>query len=574
MTIMGRTVTLAVGLLACLAIENNAYGANFDIPSAYTDWDNNEWTLSTRELIQGQYQSRLSLANGYLGCAQAAAGPFFESDKNLTHPNGGDLPINGWPLDSPRITFCTIANFWDSQPNTTRSNFPWLLQYGRESVISGVPHWGGIIFEFNGARLDADVLNTTIRSFQSTLSAKHGVATWSYIWAPDNSSGVELDITFTAFVSRARPNLAAIRADITASRDVSGTVTDLLDGRSAVRSDFHQSAFYADSPTISTSVSPFGLPNITAFIYSKMQFDGNEVVNSSRRLANQSWVPYVNRSTIAQAFDINLRAGQTTSLYKFVGGASSDAFPNPAAVARNASDCGTTERWNALLDEHQAAWESILPRSAVDDYSNPDGQLPDDPNIKDIQISSVMSPYYLLQNTLRADPRPNLGDNSISVGGLTSESYAGLIFWDADLFMSPGLVVSHPEYARQIADYRIKLGGQAHVNALFNGFSSDSVIYSWTSGRFGNCTGTGPCVDYQYHLNGDIALGLLQQRNVTGDETWWREQAWPIYNSIAQMYSELVEFNQTSQKYGVRNMTDPVSASLIEKNHDPWLACY
>ncbi|KAL9098953.1 MAG: hypothetical protein Q9187_009568, partial [Circinaria calcarea] len=41
-------------------------------------WDNENWILTTANLDQGHYQSRMSIANGYLGINVAAVGPFFE----------------------------------------------------------------------------------------------------------------------------------------------------------------------------------------------------------------------------------------------------------------------------------------------------------------------------------------------------------------------------------------------------------------------------------------------------------------------------------------------------------------
>ncbi|KAI9886287.1 MAG: hypothetical protein M1823_001896 [Watsoniomyces obsoletus] len=555
MTRWRAAVTAAAGALLAVV---RAQGGDFSIPSAYTGWDNDQWVLSTKELIQGQYQSRLGLANGYLGCAQAAVGPFFEADVNLTNPDGGTLPLNGWPLDNPRQTFCTIAGFWNSQPNTTRTNFPWLLQNGGESVISGLPHWGGIILEVNGTHLDGEVTNTTIRDFQSSLSARHGVANWTYNWAPANTDGITFDVRYTAFVSRTRPNVAAIRADITPSRDCEGTITDLLDGRSAVRTTFDSKAMRGDSLSIHSAVHPLGLPNITAVIESTLAFHGAvEANNGSRRLADQPWLPSANESTIGQTLDVRMRGGQTATVIKYVGGASSDGFENPGETARNASRDAAAVGWDALLTEHQAAWEQLMNEQRIDDYRKPDGTLPEDPNVRDLQIISIMTPYYLLQNTLPAGDRPELAQYSISVSGLTGDSYAGFVFWDADLFMSPGMVVAHPEYARQIAEYRIRLAPQARINAEANGFSNGSVLYPWTSARFGNCTATGPCTDYQYHLNSDIAIMLLQHRNVTGDEDWWRSKAWPIFDGVAQMFSELLKFNETTQRYDIRNYTDP-----------------
>lgn len=547
-----KALSLFLGLWAVLV---SGQSATFEIPSEYTTWDQQSWTLSTNKLIQGQYQSRLNLANGYLGCAQSAVGPFFEADRNLTNPDGKP-PIIGWPLDSPRQTFCSIAGFWDSQVNTTRTNFAWLLHNGGESVISGVPHWGGIIFEFNGAHLDATVDNTTVSGFKSSLSAKEGVAKWSFRWSPSTTDGVTFIITYTVILSRNRPNLAAVRADIIASDDYNGAVTDLLDGRSTVRSTPVGKGLDPNTSTIYSAVSPRGLDNITAYIVSVTSSSSPGVDLNSRKLADAPWLPKSD-STIGQTYTLGLKKGEQASIFKFVGGASADAFADPQKTARDAASTAQAMGWDAVLAEHVSAWANVLPATSIDDYTGSDGKLPDDPYINDLQISSVMTPFYLLQQTLNGTAGPGLGDNSITVGGLSSDVYAGFVFWDADIFMSPGLVVANPEYARTIANYRIAKSGQARANAVANGFSNGSVLYPWTSGRFGNCTATGPCTDYQYHINSDIAQMLLQHRNVTGDERWWREQAWPVYDGVALMFSELLKYNTTTEQYDIYNMTDP-----------------
>lgn len=124
-------------------------------------WDNAAWVVNTTNLDQGHYQSRLSIANGYLGINVAAAGPFFEQDVQVNGDN-----INGWPLFSQRQTFATIAGFFDEQPTTNGTNFKWLNQYGGESVISGVPHWSGIIVDLGaGVYLDA----TVVRNISSKI---------------------------------------------------------------------------------------------------------------------------------------------------------------------------------------------------------------------------------------------------------------------------------------------------------------------------------------------------------------------------------------------------------------------
>lgn len=51
---------------AALAIAHVglAQNADFSIPSKFTNWDNENWVLSTDQLIQAQYQSRAPMGNG------------------------------------------------------------------------------------------------------------------------------------------------------------------------------------------------------------------------------------------------------------------------------------------------------------------------------------------------------------------------------------------------------------------------------------------------------------------------------------------------------------------------------
>jgi len=123
--------------------------------------------------------------------------------------------------------------------------------------------------------------------------------------------------------------------------------------------------------------------------------------------------------------------------------------------------------------------------------------------------------------------------------------------------MAPGINIGFPSYARQFSNYRLKLHPQAQANAKLNGYPDGSSLYPWTSGRFGNCTGVGPCVDYEYHLNYDIAFNLLQDRNVTNNQSWFDNGPRQVLETTALMTGELFDFNETTQTYWIHNMTDP-----------------
>lgn len=496
---------------------------------------------------------KLTLAHSYIGSSLAAAGPFFEIDVNQTSADGLQ-PTNGWPLFDPRIAFSTISGFYNIQPNGSGTNYPWLNQYGWESFIAGIPHPTALIFAFGNAALDATVSSTAISDFSQSLSFKTGVGKWSYTWSPDNCHA-SFRVSYSAIFSRERPNVIAVTASITPSADISGTVTDLLDGRGSVRAYLNEKGLDKSGNTIYSSVHPTGLANITGYVVSGVDVSNKYTNQRSRRAAHGPYVS-TNETTIGQTFDINLRRGKTATFYKYVGVASNDKFKDPESVARKAQSSAQSDGWNKLLNEHTAAWAQIMTEDVVDDFTDPvTGQVPNDPNVLSLHIASVANVYYLMQN-LQPDGS-GLNDNSISVGGLYSDSYAGLIFWDADYWMAPGLNLVFPNWAKQIPNFRLKQHPQALANAAFNNYPNGSSLYSWTAGRYGNCTGTGPCVDYEYHINYDITANLFQQHNITNNETWFNNGARQVIESTAMMTGQLLKYNETTKTYWLHNMTDP-----------------
>ncbi|EME41206.1 glycoside hydrolase family 65 protein [Dothistroma septosporum NZE10] len=559
--------------LILLALASTITATVYNTRFNATTWDDSTWTLTTTHLDQGHYQSRMSLANGYLGINLAALGPFFDYDD----PVGGDN-INGWPLFDRRQSFATIAGFWDSQPTTNGTNFGWLNQYGGESVISGVPHWAGLHVKVGDEVLDARTPAEQVSDFSSSLDMRNAVMQWEFSWTP--SGGEKIEVKYEMFVHKLYVSHAAVRVLLTPQgKDANVTVIDLLDGDCAVRSTFVEKEYLESLPTVYSAVRPDGISNVTAYVYSTLVGDESCDLGTRQRYDEASLTG--NASSIAQSIVVALTAGKTSTITKYIGGASGDAFEAPQTVALNASRAAANAGFEKLLASHSEEWRTIMPEDSVEDFRDADGAIADDENVQELAITSVTNPFQLLQNTIGDNARFTAGNNSklqsnsISVCGLGGSCYAGLIFWDVEVWMQPGLVVSFPQATRQIAQYRVDREHQAHENILTayqssqnetGKFSPEGTIYSWTSGRFGNCTGTGPCFDYQYHLNGDIGLEFYNYWSVTGDTDYFREELFPIYESIAQMYADLVTYNETTGQYDLYNATDPDEYANFQNN--------
>ncbi|CAL3967439.1 unnamed protein product [Diplocarpon coronariae] len=548
------TKLLLIGTAAVLLHAGTVNASlDFSVTSNISQIDWRDSSLTTHRFAPGHFQSRLSLANGYIGAALAASGPFFEADVNFTDSTGAP-PLNGWPLDNPRQTFATISGFFDVQENASRTNYEWIQQYGWDSFISGIPHPSAIIYGFGDDYLDATVSSSSISNFSSKISFQTGLPEWTYTWSPQGC-GIGFIIYYSLIISRRRPNIVAVKTRITPSEDVSGTITDLLDGRSAQRAYLNSKGLDADSDTIFTSVHPDNLPGTTGWLVSGTNFTNGYTNLSSRVIAAKHFGS--DESTIGQTYTIDLKEGETATFYKYVGIASTDKFKNVEATARECRDLAEEDGWDVLAAEHSEDWGKTMMAERLDDFRDPVTGLFPNKFAEILQMSSISSTFYLIQNL--QPEGSGLNEESISVGGLTSDSYAGLRFWDSDFFMAPALNLGFPRWSRQISNLRLKQFPQALANAAFNNFPSGSALFPWTAGRYGNCTATGPCVDYQYHLNVDIALNLLQEYNINRNKTWFDAVAGPrdVIHSIAKAMSHLLSWNGTANGYDIYNATDP-----------------
>ena len=309
--------------------------------------------------------------------------------------NGDD--INGWPLFDRRQTFATIAGFYDEQPTTNMTNFAWLQQYGGESVISGVPHWAGLHVQVGDDVLQASTPKNELSNFKSSLDIRNGLMTWSYTWKP---SGGSIDVEYVAFVNKLYVNQAAVQVKLTSKSNTKVTVIDVLDGDCALRTNFVDKGYESKSPIIWSAVSPHGVPQVVGYIYSAMIGDKYSDTSSRKQVTTKSAIGG-NSSSIGQSMAVNLKAGKTAIVNKFIGGASSDAYNDPQSVAAKACQTGANNGWAKSYAAHSQEWQSIMTDDTVDDYSNSEtGNLPADHNVIELAITAVTNPFHLLQNTI------------------------------------------------------------------------------------------------------------------------------------------------------------------------------
>ncbi|CRG91163.1 hypothetical protein PISL3812_08211 [Talaromyces islandicus] len=510
------------------------------------------WLLETTTFTPNHFQTAPYVANGYFGqtLPSEGVGYWIERDAN------GEYVQNTWPLDQPRATFGTIVGLWNLQDKVKHVSCPENMLKGGESTITGIPDWTGLVVTTaDGQSYMPGVEKNSVKAFYQSLSIRDGTVRTSIKWVPSTleSGSIEYQLNFTVLAHRKRPNLGVVRLELRANESTSVTITDILDGAGAVRAHFGDKAFEDDEDIIWTSVKPWGVEDSMAYVLSSVYFDG--AGNSyTRKDATDS--PFVSRnlSTIAQSWNATLQKGQTLVVSKYVGIASTDGYPHQSlSTARRAALNAKRTPWSSLISEHVQEWEETW--SAADIIV---------PGNEELQKGVRASLFHILTNLPHKIDGPGLNDNSLMPSGLSSESYAGLVFWDAETWIYPSVLALHPQYAKTFNNYRTRLLPEALSNAQKYNFSG--ALFPWTSGRYGNCTNTGRCESYQYHLNTDIALAHWQYYQATNDTTWLTDNGWPMIKAVADMFAAFVVPNKTTGDFGTILVGEPDEFAFFKNN--------
>jgi trehalose/maltose hydrolase-like predicted phosphorylase len=155
--------------------------------------------------------------------------------------------------------------------------------------------------------------------------------------------------------------------------------------------------------------------------------------------------------------------------------------------------------------------------------------------------------FYLLSSTYPGS------DHSIPPMGLSSNIYGGHIFWDAEVWMLPALIVQHPDYAKSIVEYRFKTLAQAKKNAKAHGFAG--AEYAWESADTGAEMAPAEFAQ-ERHITADVGWAAWQYYLWTGDKTYLKTEGWPILQSTAQYWVSRVT-KGTDGKYHIKGVLSP-----------------
>jgi len=145
---------------------------------------------------------------------------------------------------------------------------------------------------------------------------------------------------------------------------------------------------------------------------------------------------------------------------------------------------------------------------------------------------------------------------SIAPFGLSQrEMYKGHVFWDTESFMFMLPLFTDPNAAKTILEYRFQRLQAAQHNAMINGYRG--IQFPWQSGTTGDEVTTisagGAAGTGEQHINLDVAMAFIAYYQVSGDEIFLRERAWPVLKGVAEWIESRAE--KTNRGYEILFVT-------------------
>lgn len=344
--------------------------------------------------------------------------------------------------------------------------------------------------------------------------------------------GDKASISYSYYSLRQLPFSVLIEVTIRVKKDLEITGSSVMEAPDAIK-DVQNYFNEIDRPHVSialltsTGKSPTGKLQLcasTCFLF-------NEAHGTEPKIIHEMW----DNNMHLMKFNKTLKAGESYT-FSIVGTSISSAHnDDPLNEAERMTIFAKLEGHDRLLEFHKKAWKSLW---------DSDIKVEGDDQVQ----QDIHSMLYHLYSFAREGTA-----YSLSPMGLSGLGYNGHVFWDADLWMYPVLLVLHPEIAHSLIEYRFERLDAARKNAFSHGYKG--AMYPWESAGSGVeetpvWALSGP---FEHHISACVGMAAWNYYCVTQDKEWLREKGWPILSATADFWKSRVERTKPDQ-YDIKNV--------------------
>lgn len=423
--------------------------------------------------------------------------------------------------------------------------------------LPNLPDMTGMVMTVDGRPFS--MLEGTVESYVRTLNLHTGELERQVTWI--SPAGKKLRFRFRRFVSMKREHIIGMKAEITAlDSDVKLTVKSGIDGRvtNEGTQHFHEGSkrLYDMRVMRMTSVTMKSGVTCCQHVVNRYAMDGNPL--------QIKLLPIIERRAMSNLGEFALEAGHTLTLEKL-------CCVNTSRDLCWESEPFTVEKleqqgMDMLCEAEQLGYDTLFAES-VDAWAKLWEQL--DIHIQADhefdQLAVRFAQYHLNILIKKDDCRMGIGAK-----GLSGEGYKGHSFWDTEIFIFPYFLLTQPQAARTLLEYRYNTLSGARKKAAENGF--DGAMYPWESawkddGEVTPLWGAADIVTgkptkiwtglIEQHISADIAFAVCEYLRATGDQDFMNRYGYEIVIDTARFWASRAEWKEAAGRYEYTDMIGP-----------------
>jgi trehalose/maltose hydrolase-like predicted phosphorylase len=418
------------------------------------------------------------------------------------------------------------------------------LQAGSYPYQALIPAWNEVDY-FNGCTWlnQARPGDLRLAGYVQTLDARRGLLSTRYDWIDCNRT---THIEVTAFPARHERQLSAVRFSVTPDYGVTaGPVTISFPVGGPAEAGYVWEGAKLPGPVPITRVEPD--PDGRGFIaLSETRDHKVQVAQALRIHPDPNLRPYEVLAGVSledpQHPSVNLKfiavQGQTYTFVKFVATVSSLDTNRIVEKARALALDAERSGYASLIAAHEKAWDELW---------TADIRIQGDVEAQ----RAIHAAMFYLFSSVRSDT-----DTSIPAVAVPSRAYLGRVWWDADTFVFPSLLVLNPGMARSLVSYRCARLAQAQQNAKMRGYRG--ALFPMQSAATGS--EAAPEWSNEIHVTGDVAMAQWRYFLGTGDAAWLRECGYPVLRDVADFWASRATYVDRTGQYEIRDVTGPNEA--------------
>ncbi|TCD28373.1 glycoside hydrolase family 65 protein [Pedobacter psychrodurus] len=373
-----------------------------------------------------------------------------------------------------------------------------------------------------------------VKNWKQTMKLKEAVLETSYTY------GTQIGVKTQMLALRNIPMAAMMIYEFEALEDIEFTVQNAITipDRSKNQGIYKANLNYG-MYSLSTTIKE-KIPVMSAAFPTET---GNDCVSGANTFFFNGHVPQLNYTKLNNlsqqlAFTVKLKKGEKYSfcmLSAFTHSKfTSDPYNDVVRICSRDYNLG----YKHLLENHKAAWAKLW---------ESDIEIEGD---DEAQIDTRLALYSLYSSIAKGF------ELSIPPTGLAETGWGGHIFWDAELWMYPPLLVMQPTFAASMVDFRFNTLAQAKKRAAQFGYQG--AMYPWESDLEGNeCTPISYKLDMnEHHVTADIAIAAWNYYKVTKDKLWLKQKGFPLIKDIAEFWVSRVGKDENGN-YHIKNVVGP-----------------